>query len=142
MSAAAESFIDSNVLLYLVSADTRKADVAERLLARGGVMSVQVLNEFASVASRKFGMPWPEIREVLDVARGLCSIVPVGLDTHDRALDLLQRHSLSVYDAMIVSAALGAGCKTLWSEDLQHGKRFTARLTVRNPFLASRPVGG
>jgi predicted nucleic acid-binding protein len=142
MSAAAESFIDSNVLLYLVSADTRKADVAERLLARGGVMSVQVLNEFASVASRKFGMPWPEIREVLDVARGLCSIVPVGLDTHDRALDLLQRHSLSVYDAMIVSSALGAGCKTLWSEDLQHGKRFAARLTVRNPFLASGPVGG
>ena len=142
MIAAAESFIDSNVLLYLVSADTRKADVAERLLARGGVMSVQVLNEFASVASRKFGMPWPEIREVLDVARGLCSIVPVGLDTHDRALDLLQRHSLSVYDAMIVSAALGAGCKTLWSEDLQHGKRFATRLTVRNPFLASGPVGG
>jgi len=142
MIAAAESFIDSNVLLYLVSADTRKADVAERLLARGGVMSVQVLNEFASVASRKFGMPWPEIREVLDVARGLCSIVPVGLDTHDRALDLLQRHSLYVYDAMIVSAALGAGCKTLWSEDLQHGKRFATRLTVRNPFLASGPVGG
>jgi predicted nucleic acid-binding protein len=105
-------------------------------------MSVQVFNEFASVASRKFGMPWREIREVLDVARGLCSIVPVGLDTHDRALELLQRHSLSVYDALIVAAALGAGCKTLWSEDLQHGKRFAAQLTVRNPFLASRPAGG
>lgn len=142
MSAAAEAFIDSNVLLYLVSADARKADLAERLLAQGGVMSVQVLNEFVSVASRKFGMPWPEIREVLGVARGLCTVVPVGLDTHDRALELLQRHSLSVYDALIVSAALGAGCKTLWSEDLQHGKRFAARLTVRNPFLASKAAGG
>jgi predicted nucleic acid-binding protein len=87
-------------------------------------------------------MPWREIREVLDVARGLCSIVPVGLDTHDRALELLQSHSLSVHDALIVAAALGAGCKTLWSEDLQHGKRFAAQLTVRNPFLASRPAGG
>ena len=138
MGAAAEAFIDSNVLLYLVSADGSKADRAERLLSQGGVMSVQVLNEFASVASRKFGMPWPEIREVLDVARGLCAIVPVGVDTHDRALELLQRHSLSVYDALIVSAALGAGCKTLWSEDLQHGKRFASRLTVRNPFLAAK----
>lgn len=61
----AEAFFDTNVLLYLVSADSRKADRAESLLAQGGHVSVQVLNEFASAARRKAAMPWEEIREVL-----------------------------------------------------------------------------
>ena len=60
-----EVFHDTNVLLYLMSADTAKADRAEALLARGGCISVQVLNEFASVASRKLAMPWSEIEETL-----------------------------------------------------------------------------
>lgn len=135
MSAAAEQFFDTNVLLYLLSADARKADLSEQLLSQGGVISVQVLNEFASVASRKLGLPWPEIREVLATVRGLCSVRTLDVDTHDRALELVRRHSLSFYDALIVASALAAECRTLWSEDLQHGARFAARLTVRNPYV-------
>ena len=58
-----EAFLDTNVLLYLLSRDAAKADRAEALVVAGGVISVQVLNEFASVASRKLEMSWAEIRE-------------------------------------------------------------------------------
>lgn len=145
MTTDAEAFLDSNVLLYLLSADTAKADRAESLMAAGGTISVQVLNEFASVASRKLGMAWGEIRDVLSVARDLCVVRPLTVETHDRALELVGRHRLSFYDSLIVAAALEAGCRTLWSEDLQDGKRFGARLVVRNPFggagtAPARPV--
>jgi predicted nucleic acid-binding protein len=65
----ADSFFDTNVLLYLLSKDATKADRAEELLASGGVVSVQVLNEFASVATRKLAMTIPEIREILSTIR-------------------------------------------------------------------------
>ena len=71
-----EAFLDTNVLLYLLSADAAKADCAEALVAAGGVIRVQVLNEFASVASRKLGMSWAEIREVLETIRAVCRVEP------------------------------------------------------------------
>ena len=70
------AFIDTNVLLYLLSADVTRADRAESVLAAGGVISVQVLNEFASVASRKLRMALSEIREILDAVRTACAVVP------------------------------------------------------------------
>jgi len=69
-----DTFFDTNVLLCLLSGDATKADCAEALVAAGGIISVQVLNEFASVASRKFGMSWPEIREVLETIRAVCRV--------------------------------------------------------------------
>ena len=81
--SAAKVFFDTNVLLYLLSEDAAKADRAEALLADGGVISVQVLNEFASVASRKLRLSWPEIHEVLDTVRRLCRVEPLLLATHD-----------------------------------------------------------
>ena len=56
--SAADAFFDTNVVLYLFSADAAKADRAEALLAAGGLISVQVLNEFAAVARHKLGMTW------------------------------------------------------------------------------------
>jgi predicted nucleic acid-binding protein len=133
MGAASRQFFDTNVLLYLLSADHAKARRAEELIAAGGSVSVQVLNEFASVASRKLRMPIAEIRECLEPIRSICRVVPVAADTHDRALALAERYGLSIYDALIVAAALLAGCDTLYSEDLQQGQRIEA-LTIRNPF--------
>lgn len=129
-----ENFFDTNVLLYLLSADAAKADRAEELLAGGGTVSVQVLNEFASVASRKLHMPWDEIREVLAQVRVVCVVEPMGLETNDAALRVAQRYGLSICDALIVAAALLAGCKTLQSEDMQDGQLIEGKLTIRNPF--------
>ncbi len=128
-------FVDTNVLLYLLSADVGKAARAEAVLAERVVISVQVLNEFANVARRKLGLAWPALRHVLADLRHFAEVQPLTHATHERALDLAERHQFSVYDALIVAAALEAGCQTLWTEDLQHGQRVDERLTLSNPFL-------
>jgi predicted nucleic acid-binding protein len=132
-----EDFFDTNVVLYLLSADTAKADRAEELLAVGGTISVQVLNEFAAVASRKLRMSWIEIREVLAQIRAVCAVESVTIETHERALRIAERYGLSICDALIVSAALLVNCKTLHSEDMQDGQVVERQLTIRNPFTAS-----
>ncbi len=131
----AKVFLDTNVLLYLLSPDATKADRAEALLDRGGVISVQVLNEFASVATRKLSMRMPEVREVLSTVRTLCDVVPLSIEIHDLGLDLAERYHLSIFDALIVATVTLAKCRTLYSEDMQHGQKFEG-LTIWNPFLA------
>lgn len=127
-------FFDTNVVLYLLSKDAAKADRAEELLAAGGRISVQVLNEFASVATRKLRMPWPEIHDVLTQVRAICVVEPLTVNTHDRALQIAERYGVSFYDSLIVAAALIGGCSTLYSEDMQHGQIIEGKLTIRNPF--------
>jgi predicted nucleic acid-binding protein len=136
---AAPPFADTNVLLYLLSADAAKADRAEALLAGRVTVSVQVLNEFAHVARRKLAMPWVEIADVLTLIRRQCAVRALTLATHDGAIDLVQRHALAWYDALIVASAVEAGCATLYSEDMQHGLRVGKSLTIRNPFAAVAP---
>lgn len=131
-----EDFFDTNVVLCLLSADAAKADQAEELLALGGTISVQVLNEFVAVAARKMRMSMGEIREVLTQVRAVCAVEPLVIETHERALQITERYGLSIYDALIVSAALLAGCKTLHSEDVQHGQVIDRQLTINNPFAA------
>ena len=127
-------FFDTNVVLYLLSGDIAKADTAEELLASGGLVSVQVLNELASVASRKLKMSWPEISEVIAQVRLVCPVQPLSITTHERAIALAERYRLSFYDALIVAAALLAGCTTLYSEDMHDAQVIERQLTVRNPF--------
>ena len=129
-----DTFFDTNVVLYLLSADPAKADRAEELLAIGGLISVQVLNEFASVALKKLRMTWPEIHEVLAQVRAVCPVVNLSVATHDRATQITERYGVSFYDALIVAAALIAGCTTLYSEDMQDGQVIERQLTICNPF--------
>ena len=132
----ADSFFDTNVLLYLLSKDAAKADRAEALLASGGVVNVQVLNEFASVASRKLAMTIAKIREILSTIRTACAVMPLDIETHDLGLDIAERHRFSIYDALIVAAAVRAGCAILYTEDLQQGQ-VIEKLQIRNPFVGS-----
>jgi predicted nucleic acid-binding protein len=92
-----------------------------------------VLNELASVALRKLDMRFGEIREILSTIRAVCAVIPVDIETHELGMDLVERHQLAVYDALIVAAALQAECRVLYTEDLRHGQQF-GRLTIRNPF--------
>lgn len=130
----AEEFVDSNVLLYLLSGEAARADAAERVVARSPRLSVQVLNEVVQVALRKFGMPMAEVRAFSRSLRRVCEVAPLSVAMHERALGLVERSKLPWYDALIVSAALECGCRTLWSEDFQDGQVFGGSLTVRNPF--------
>lgn len=130
----AERFFDTNVLLYLLSADAAKADWVEGAVASDAIVSVQVLNEFAAVAVRKLGMTIPEIREALGSIVAVCAITPLTLQTHEHGLRIAERYGFSVYDSLIVAAALESGCTTLYTEDLQDGQVIEQTLTVRNPF--------
>jgi predicted nucleic acid-binding protein len=134
--SAVDAFFDTSVLLYLLSKDAEKADRVEALLAERGTISVQVLNEFAAVATRKLKMPLPDVKEFLDTVRAVCDVVPVTLDTHDRALALVERHGFSLYDSLVIAAALIAGSRRLYCEDLQHGQLIDRQLRVVNPFIA------
>lgn len=127
-------FVDTNVLLYLASGDDQKADRAEVVLAQGGTISVQVLNEIANVLRRKMQMSWPDTHVFLDMVRALMTVEPLTWETHDTGLRIAERYGLSIYDAMIVSAALIAGCDTLFSEDMQDGLVIDDRLRLVNPF--------
>jgi predicted nucleic acid-binding protein len=129
-------FFDTNVLIYALAGNDPRHERAEQLLAGGGVISVQVLNEFVSVARRKLSMPWHDVVNVLTVILILCpSPVPITLDTHKAALDIAQQYGFGIYDALITSSALEANCSTLYSEDLQDGQVIDRRLKIRNPFL-------
>ncbi|MET0426962.1 MAG: PIN domain-containing protein [Microvirga sp.] len=131
----AKPFLDTNVLLYMLSADAAKADAARALLARGGTISVQVLNEAANVLTRKVRMEIDEARKTLADIRRFCTIEPLTIAVHDQALAVAGRYGFSIYDSLIVSTAMAAGCSTLYSEDLQHGQEIGTGLTIANPFL-------
>ena len=127
------AFIDTNVLIYAHGAD-EKSETARQTILTGGVISVQVLNEFAVVLRRKSRLEWDVIADVLaDVRAALGPVRPVDVEIHLNAVSLARSHDFSFYDALIVASALAAGCDTLLTEDLQAGQRI-AGLTVVNPF--------
>jgi predicted nucleic acid-binding protein len=131
-----EAFLDTNVLIYAVALDDPRNARAEELLALGPTISVQILNEFVSVARRKLSMPWPGVKEALDAFRVLCpSPLPVTIKLHEAALKIAQQFGYGIYDALVVAAALEAECAILYSEDFQDGQKIYGRLTIRNPFL-------
>lgn len=128
------AFIDTNILVYTLSADNDKADRAETILSSGGVISVQVLNEITNVARRKLDMSWMEVDEVLSIIRSICSVEPLTVETYDRGRAVAECYALSVYDSMIIAAALNCGCKILYSEDMQDGMVIENHLRICNPF--------
>ena len=135
------SFFDANVLVQIASEDTVKADQAEALLADGGAISVQVLNELANVDRRKMRMPWAETHALLTLFRGLLTVHPLTVEVHDTGQDLGERYGFSTWNAMIPASALYAGYAgydTLWSEDMHHGLVLDEGLRIVNPFHSAR----
>jgi predicted nucleic acid-binding protein len=128
-------FLDTNVLLYASLQPDPRSEAARALLARRGTINVQVLNEFANVAARKLHRTWPEITRALAAIRVLCAPPrPLTLATHEAGIVIAGRTGYRLYDALIIAAALEAGCDTLFSEDLHDGQVIDGRLTIRNPF--------
>ena len=132
------AFFDTNVLIYAFAKDERRTRIAESLLAGGGVVGVQTLNEFVAVAVRKLAMPWEEVLEALSALRVLFpSPVPLTVQTHDAALGIARRYGYHIYDSLVIAAALEARCNTLLSEDMNDGQTVEG-LTIRDPFRAVR----
>lgn len=133
------SFIDSNVLIYAEASDEpKKQAVALALLRRlklagTGVISTQALQEFANVALRKMGLGANHVRKQLS-AHEQFEVVQVTPEIIRGALDIHQTRSVSFYDALIVQAAITAGCDTLYSEDLNTGEVIDG-VKINNPFV-------
>ena len=127
--------IDTNIAIYAFSQDERRI-IAMDLLKGGPKISLQLLNEFATVSLRKRHAQWPEIIESLDLIDRLsASVRDLGFGVHVAARSLAQRYKLSFYDALMVAAALLDECEKFYSEDMQRGMVIGGRLTIINPFM-------
>ena len=130
-----DRFFDTNILIYAFAAGDRRSVRAEALMAEGGVIGVQVLNEFTSVVRRKLSWDWAQVNAALAVISELMGAArPLTADIHTHAVKLARGSTLSFYDALVIAAAADAGCRVLLTEDLQHGRKFGG-VTVENPFL-------
>ncbi|HTJ30042.1 MAG TPA: PIN domain-containing protein [Acidobacteriaceae bacterium] len=119
-------FFDTSVLVYMLSEADARAEKAEALLTDGGVVSVQVLNEFINVARRKYRMDWEELEETLDDIRSVCGrVLSIDLADHEKALHVARRYGYRIFDALHIAVALRAGCDTFYSEDMQHDRGLT-----------------
>jgi len=131
-------FVDTNILVYADDRhDSRKQEVSQELLhsaltGRNAHLSTQVLSEFFQVAVKKLGLPAASVRRRVEIYSALNVFQPT-VDDLLAAIDLFRLHSLSFWDALIIRAAQASGCRILYSEDLQHGRRYDG-LEIVNPF--------
>ena len=129
-------FLDTNVLVYeWDERDLYKQETARRLVrnvGRHGVVSSQVLQEFASVMRTKLKADSIQIRSILSSYRGF-GFVAVDSNLVENALFLADQHSVSFWDALIVGTAARSGCKTLYTEDLSGGQVIQG-VQIVNPF--------
>lgn len=131
-----EVFLDTNILIYATGQDGRRTQTARDIVAQGGTISVQVINEFVNVSLRKLRWSWPDVRGALAALQeALSAPLDVDMRTHVKALAVCERHRFSFYDSLIVASALLARCKILLSEDMADGQVIEG-LMIRNPFAA------
>lgn len=129
-----QRFFDTNILIYAFAENDPRLVSAETLVNAGGVVSVQILNEAANTLSRKFRFGWHRINQIIAAILNTCpDPVPLTLDTHHRARRIAERYRYSFYDGLVVASAIEAGCRVLYTEDLQHGQ-VIERVRIENPF--------
>jgi predicted nucleic acid-binding protein len=136
-----ERFIDTNVFIYQLEArDERKYAIAERAIREGvetgnACISFQVVQECLNTVLRKADVPLDTdgARAYLETVLAPLFHIPASIGLYHRALDIQARYRYAFYDALIIAAALDAGCTRLYSEDLQHDQQIEG-LTIENPF--------
>ncbi len=125
---------DTNVVVYAILQDS-KAELATAVLGECAFLSVQALNEYANVASRKLNRTWPQIEEDLVEIRGsVPKIIPLDSDAHFQGLRIASRYRLAFYDALMLAVALSGGARTFYSEDMQHDMIIDGALHIVDPF--------
>ena len=139
-SMSGRAFFDSNILIYLFdeSSPAKQARARELFDGHGRtgqiVLSPQVLQEFYVTVTRKLARPLAGDAALAAVTHfSAYPLVPVDGSTVLRAVQLHQSASLSFWDALIIEAALEGSCQKVFSEDMQHGRRF-GDLVIENPF--------
>ncbi|MDP2786342.1 MAG: PIN domain-containing protein [Sulfurimicrobium sp.] len=131
----AKCFADTNIVLYTIGQDTRKAGIARGIVAVRPLVSAQVINEAINVCLRKLGFDRAKAYSFADSVMLRTDVLPIDETTIRKSAELAIRYQLSNWDALIAAAALLSGCDILYSEDMQNGQVFEGKLTVANPFL-------
>lgn len=137
---SADILLDTNVIIYIVDTENPEKTARAEQLVRSGAdygdccISQQVIKETLNVATKKFGYSPEEARHLLEQ-----TLLPLYKETsapslYKRGLDVQFRYKYGFYDSIIIAAALELGCKTLYSEDMQHGQKIE-RMTIKNPFM-------
>ncbi|MFQ5760377.1 MAG: PIN domain-containing protein [Acidiferrobacterales bacterium] len=135
---SARSFLDTNILVYTDDheAPAKQASALglfEQLrTTRNGVLSTQVLQEYFVAATKKLSVDPAIARRKVELFARL-DLVRIDIDTIVSAIDLTRLHAVSFWDALIIRAALSSGCKVLFSENMQSGRRIDG-LQILNPF--------
>lgn len=135
----ANAFVNSNLILYIY--DRRSPEKSKRgrelladlMTAQRGVISTQILQECFAVATRKFGIPPLEAKEILLTLSSM-PVVHITPELIYDAIDGVVLHRLSFWDSLIVTSAALARCGTLYTEDMQHGQVIRG-VRICNPFI-------
>lgn len=128
--------LDTNVLLYLYDAnDHGKRHVSEGIIASNPIISTQVVSEFINVTKRALKLPKQEVLYKCNRIFDRCQIVSIDQDILDHSYYILKKYDFQIFDSIIISSTLAAGCDTLYSEDFQHKQIVEGKLTIINPFL-------
>lgn len=126
-------FLDTNILLYLLSNDDKK-DISKNLIKAKHTISTQVLNEFSNVSVRKLKFTTNETKEFIEEISNKVLVETYSKITILGALDLKSKYNLQFYDALIIATALENNCVILYSEDMHDGLVINNALTIINPF--------
>lgn len=132
-------FIDSNIVVY--ANDTRagaKQDKAIEAISAcmtggNGVVSVQVLQEYANIALKKLEQEPSVVMRQLKLLEALSVVIPSPKSVR-RAVEIRETYRISFWDAGIIAAAEDADCEVIFSEDLNAGQYY-AGIAVVNPLL-------
>lgn len=135
-------FLDTNILVYLFDKSEKQKHtfiihfISNRLLDSKIFVSIQVINEFINVTSKKISSPVSIMKqkEILELLNELFLIAPLNLSTSRKALEINETHKFSFWDSLIVASALENNCNIIYTEDLQHGYIIENKLSINNPF--------
>ncbi len=139
-------FLDTNILVYMFDKSEKnkheliKNLIIDQLPVSRFFLSVQVINEFINVTSKKIANPIPVNKQsdILDLLKDLFFIVPLNLSTSYKAIEVFNNYKFSFWDSLIISSALENDCNMIFSEDMQKGLKIEQKLTIINPLSKNK----
>jgi len=134
-------FIDTNILIYLYSTEYDKQQIVLSLFESENAfcISTHVVMEFCNVLLKKLKYTRADVEIALEDFKEHFEIVEVNMSTIEKALDIQERYQFSFFDSLVIATALQANCRSLYSEDMQHGQRIENTLRLWNPFQGIEP---
>lgn len=132
--------VDTNLWFYALARpatnEINKYLSAQKLISNTDQLLItpQIINEISFNLLRKQQWGEPELRQLIDELQIRCRLFRPGEDWFEKASLLRERYSFSFWDSLIVASAQSAGCKILFSEDMQHGLHIHS-LQIINPFI-------